>query len=64
LQLISANDLKRYWQSDHYGKLSRNVLSRPAIIIGTVDRVIPDNPLHGRLARETDARSPHVGNDR
>lgn len=33
LELITAEDLKRYWQSDHYGKLSKNVLSRPAIVI-------------------------------
>ena len=32
LQLISAADLKHYWRSDHYGELSHNVLSRPAII--------------------------------
>lgn len=33
LQLISAADLKHYWRSDHYGELSHNVLSRPAIVI-------------------------------
>jgi len=33
LQLISAADLKHYWRSDHYGKLSNNVLSRPAIVV-------------------------------
>ena len=33
LQLISAADLKHYWRSDHYGKCSNNVLSRPAIVI-------------------------------
>ncbi|MCX7008360.1 MAG: hypothetical protein NTY53_14115 [Kiritimatiellaeota bacterium] len=33
LQLIDAADLKRYWRSDHYGELSHNVLSRPAIIV-------------------------------
>jgi len=33
LQLISSADLKHYWRSDHYGKLSRNVLSRPAIVV-------------------------------
>lgn len=32
LQLISAADLKRYWRSDHYGRLSGNVLSRPALV--------------------------------
>ena len=33
LQLITAADLKQYWRSDHYGELSKNVLSRPAIVI-------------------------------
>lgn len=33
LQLISAEDLKHYWRSDHYGALSHNVLSRPAIVV-------------------------------
>ena len=33
LQLISAADLKHYWRSDHYGELSHNVLSRPAIVV-------------------------------
>jgi TPR repeat protein len=33
LMLISAADLKHYWRSDHYGKLSHNVLSRPAIVV-------------------------------
>lgn len=33
LQLISAADLKHYWRSDHYGALSHNVLSRPAIVV-------------------------------
>ena len=32
LQLISAADLKRYWRSDHYGRISSNVLSRPALV--------------------------------
>jgi len=32
LHLLSAADLKHYWRSDHYGALSRNVLSRPAIV--------------------------------
>jgi uncharacterized protein len=32
LQLISAKDLEKYWQSDHYGALSKNILSRPAIV--------------------------------
>lgn len=30
LQLITAADLKNYWRSDHYGDLSKGVLSRPA----------------------------------
>jgi TPR repeat protein len=33
LQLIGAKDLKHYWRSDHYSHLSKNVLSRPAIVI-------------------------------
>ena len=33
LQLINAADLKHYWRSDHYGELSHNVLSRPAIVV-------------------------------
>ena len=33
LQLITAADLKHYWRSDHYGELSNNVLSRPAIVV-------------------------------
>lgn len=33
LQLMTAADLKRDWRSDHYGRLSNNVLSRPAIVI-------------------------------
>ncbi|VTT99785.1 sel1 domain-containing protein : Sel1 domain protein repeat-containing protein OS=Chlorobium phaeobacteroides (strain BS1) GN=Cphamn1_1504 PE=4 SV=1: Sel1: Sel1: Sel1: Sel1: Peptidase_C39_2 [Gemmataceae bacterium] len=33
LQLMTARDLKRYWRSDHYGALSKNVLSRPAIVL-------------------------------
>jgi uncharacterized protein len=32
LQLITAADLKHYWRSDHYGKCSNNILSRPAIV--------------------------------
>jgi hypothetical protein len=32
LQLMTANDLKHYWRSDHYGAISKNVLSRPAIV--------------------------------
>ena len=35
LQLITAADLKHYWRSDHYGELSKNVLSRPAIVVDT-----------------------------
>ena len=33
LQLITAADLQHYWRSDHYGALSKNILSRPAIVI-------------------------------
>ena len=33
LQLMTAEDLKRYWRSDHYGKISNNILSRPAIVM-------------------------------
>jgi TPR repeat protein len=33
LQLITAADLKNFWRSDHYGALSKGVLSRPAFII-------------------------------
>ncbi len=32
LQLITAADLKNYWRSDHYGELSKGVLSRPAFV--------------------------------
>ena len=31
LNLITT--LKHYWRSDHYGEFSKNVLSRPAIVI-------------------------------
>lgn len=31
LQLMTADDLKRYWRSDHYSGLSGGVLSRPLI---------------------------------
>ena len=33
LQFITAYDLKNYWRSDHYGALSKGMLSRPAIVI-------------------------------
>lgn len=33
LQLITAHDLKDFWRSDHYGALSKGVLSRPAFAI-------------------------------
>lgn len=33
LQFITAADLKHFWRSEHYGELSNNVLSRPAIVI-------------------------------
>ena len=32
LQLITAEDLKNFWRSDHYGALSKGVLSRPAFV--------------------------------
>ncbi len=35
LELISADDFKKFWRSDHYGSLSHNILSRPAIVIDT-----------------------------
>lgn len=35
LQIMSGADLKRYWRSDHYGRSSNGVLSRPAIAIST-----------------------------
>ena len=33
LQLITADDLKNFWRSDHYGALSKGVLARPAFVI-------------------------------
>lgn len=33
LQLITAEDLKNFWRSDHYGSKARGVLARPAFII-------------------------------
>jgi TPR repeat protein len=33
LQLITTEDLKNFWRSDHYGALSKGVLSRPAFVI-------------------------------
>jgi TPR repeat protein len=35
LQLITAADLQNFWRSDHYGALSKGVLSRPAFKIET-----------------------------
>ena len=35
LQLITAEDLKDFWRSDHYGALSKGILSRPAFVIYT-----------------------------
>jgi len=32
-QTIAAADLKKFWHSDHYGALSKGVLSRPAFVI-------------------------------
>lgn len=33
LQLITAEDLKNFWRSDHYGAQAKGVLSRPAFVI-------------------------------
>jgi len=33
LQLITADDLKNFWRSDHYDSRSEGVLSRPAFVI-------------------------------
>ena len=33
LQLITAADLQNFWRSDHYGALSKGVLSRPAFVM-------------------------------
>ena len=30
---LTAADLKDFWRSDHYGELSKDVLSRPAFVI-------------------------------
>ncbi len=35
IQLITAADLKDFWRSDHYGAISKGVLSRPAFVIDT-----------------------------
>ncbi len=35
LQLITAADLKHFWRSDHYGAISKGVLSRPAFVMET-----------------------------
>ena len=35
LQIITAADLRNFWRSDHYGELSKGVLSRPAFVIET-----------------------------
>ncbi|MFZ4767772.1 MAG: hypothetical protein ACOYMN_22725 [Roseimicrobium sp.] len=32
-QTIAAADLKNFWHSEHYGALSKGVLSRPAFVI-------------------------------
>ena len=36
IQLITAEDLKDFWRSDHYGAISKGVLSRPAFVIKSV----------------------------
>ena len=33
IQLITAADLKDFWRSDHYGAISKGVLSRPAFVM-------------------------------
>lgn len=33
LQLITAADLKDFWRSDHYGALSKGILSRPCFVM-------------------------------
>lgn len=33
IQLITSSDLDKFWRSDHYGQLSKGVLSRPAFVI-------------------------------
>ena len=33
IQLITSRDLDKFWRSDHYGELSKGVLSRPAFVI-------------------------------
>ena len=33
LQLITAEALKDFWRSDHYGALSKGLLSRPAFVM-------------------------------
>ena len=33
LQLITADNLKDFWRSDHYGEISKGILSRPAFVI-------------------------------
>ena len=33
LPLMSAKDLKRFGRSDHYGAISKNDLSRPALVL-------------------------------
>jgi hypothetical protein len=33
LQLITSADLKDFWRSDHYGAISKGVLSRPAFVM-------------------------------
>jgi uncharacterized protein len=42
LQLITADDLKNFWRSDHYGELSKGVLSRPALVIDSGGDLAPD----------------------
>jgi hypothetical protein len=53
LQLINAEDLKNFWRSDHYGKLSKGVLSRPAFVI--------DRSWHPRHAQKASFPMPGIG---
>jgi len=41
LELITAKDLNRYWRSNRYGALARNILSRPAIVIVPATECLP-----------------------
>lgn len=34
LQLMTSADLKKYWRSNYYGKISKGVMARPAMVVG------------------------------